>query len=82
MAGNLSQPENTETFSQYNEAGFDDESVNISRRQAERQGDLTHIQKSVIRRFKNKKGKFDASKYITSDEVSTHQHEKRVYGGK
>lgn len=81
MAGNLSNPENIETISQYNETGFDDEAVNAARRMAEKGGDLTHIQKALIRRFKQKKGKFDASSYITSDEVATHQYEKRVHGG-
>jgi len=75
IAGSLQNPENTETIAQYDDRGnFDEEGVNVARKMAERQGDLTHIQKQLIQRAKMKK-KFDSEKIITFDMI-TNEKEK------
>jgi hypothetical protein len=72
MAGNADNPVNPDTRKVVGDFGeFDEEAVNNERKRAEREGDLTHIQESVIARFNKKKSKFDASKYITFEQVQS-----------
>jgi hypothetical protein len=76
MVGSLQHPENTETIAQYDDQGnFDEEQVNVARRIAERNGDLTHVQKKLLERAKLKK-QFTQEKIITFDMI---QNEREKY---
>jgi len=89
MAGNLSDPQNVEVEKQYTSDGdFDEEGVNQSRKQAEKTGDVSYINKRILARYHQDRAKpkgkgrkvFNPEEIITQWDVESGQHSTRHYG--